>query len=90
MGCGGDSELGVKDKQCRKIAGNLWAGNYSRNLVRNLIKGISRDTKWNPDEDIQHFQTTQIQVGIVTLKNCAKLVLGDKQTESPLKMSRKK
>ena len=25
--------LGIQDKQRRKIAGKLWAGNYPRNLV---------------------------------------------------------
>ena len=41
--------LGIQDKQCRKIAGKLWAGNYPRNIVLYLLGGISRETKWNPD-----------------------------------------
>ena len=47
-------KLGIQDKQCRKKVGKLWAGNYPRNLVSYLLDGILRETKWNPDEDIQH------------------------------------
>ena len=54
MGYSGDSEIGIKDKQCRKIAGKLWAGNYPRNIVWDFLDGISRGTKFNYDEDIQN------------------------------------
>ena len=46
--------LGIQDKQWRKIAGKLWAGNYPRNIFWDLLDGICSETKWNPDEDIQH------------------------------------
>ena len=44
--------LGLQDKQCRKIAGRIWVGNYPRNLVSYLLDGISREAKCNPYEDI--------------------------------------
>ena len=33
LGHSGDSEFGIQDKQLRKIAGKLWAENYSRNII---------------------------------------------------------
>ena len=33
LGYSGDSEFIIQDKQCRKIAGGIWAVNYPRNLV---------------------------------------------------------
>ena len=54
MGNNGDSQFWIQDKQCRKIAGKLWAENYPRNLVWDFLDGISCETKWNPDDDIQH------------------------------------
>ena len=39
-GYSGDSEFGIQEHQCRKIAGKLWAWNYHRNLVCDLINGI--------------------------------------------------
>ena len=48
-------DVGIQDKQCRKIAGKLWAGNYPRNLIWDLINGISRETKRNTDKDIQYY-----------------------------------
>ena len=35
-------------------SGKLWAGNYPRNLIWCFLDGISYETKFNPDEDIQH------------------------------------
>ena len=33
LGYSGDSEFGIQDKQCRKIAGTFRAVKYPRNLV---------------------------------------------------------
>ena len=55
MGYSGDFEFGIQDKQCRKIAGKLWAENHSMNLVWHFLDGISRGTKWNHGKDIQQY-----------------------------------
>ena len=37
--------LEIQDKQCRKIAGKIWAGNYPRNLVWDLHGEILQKNK---------------------------------------------
>ena len=54
MGHNGDSEFGIQDKQCRKIARKLWAEKYPRNIIWDLLDGILCETKWNNYEDIQY------------------------------------
>ena len=44
MGHSGDSEFGIQDYQCRKIAGILLAENYPMNIVWYLLDRISRET----------------------------------------------
>ena len=67
--------LGIQDKQCKKIAGKIWTGGYPRNLVWDLLDGVLRETKCNTDEDIQKMATAPFRTYTIPYINPDKVIL---------------